>query len=119
MRRAGEAEEARGAYRLLLMTGQLRSRTAILSARAKVPEGVVLRSFASETVVLNLKSGKYHGLNPVGGRMLEVLTNSSSIEHAVRELANEYDRPIVEIEGDVCEFCFQLQTRGLVELTEG
>ena len=35
---------------------------AALSAR--IPQHVVFRGFATETVVLNLETGKYHGLNP-------------------------------------------------------
>jgi hypothetical protein len=44
----------------------------LLSASLRLPQHVVHRSFVAETVVLNLQTGKYHGLNPVGGRMLEV-----------------------------------------------
>ena len=46
---------------------------ALLASRARLPQHVVHRSFVAETVVLNLRTGKYHGLNPTAGRMLEAL----------------------------------------------
>ena len=39
----------------------------------RIPKHVVFRSFGSETVLLNLSTGQYHGLRGTGGRMLEVL----------------------------------------------
>lgn len=41
---------------------------ALLAARPPVPDHVVYRAFVDETVVLNLDTGRYHGLNAVGGR---------------------------------------------------
>jgi DNA-binding CsgD family transcriptional regulator len=41
--------------------------------RVRVPQHVVHRAFPARTVVLNLETGKYHGLNPTAGRMLTAL----------------------------------------------
>ena len=49
------------------------SREDVLAARPSVPEHVVYREFVQETVILNLETGTYHGLNPSGGKMLETL----------------------------------------------
>jgi coenzyme PQQ synthesis protein D (PqqD) len=87
----------------------------LLEKSIRVPEHVVYRAFAKETVVLNLQTGKYHGLNPVGGRMLDVLERLPTAE-AVAQLADEYALPVDEIERDVCEFCAGLLERGLIEL---
>jgi hypothetical protein len=53
-----------------------------LASRPRVPEHVVYRTFVNETVVLNLETGAYHGLNPVGGRMLAALDGADSVAHA-------------------------------------
>jgi len=55
--------------------------------RARVPNNVVYRTFAYETVVLNLNTGKYHGLNRTAGRMLESLDRSPTVGEAVELLA--------------------------------
>jgi hypothetical protein len=91
---------------------------ALLAAKARLPEHVVYRAFVKETVVLNLQSGKYHGLNPVGGRMLEVLTSAPTVRDGAAKLADEYGINAAEIESDVCEFCSDLLERGLIELGE-
>lgn len=85
-------------------------------AAVRVPEHVVYRSFAQETVVLNLHTGTYHGLNQTAGRMLEVLEEKSTVDLAARSLAEEFRRPLGEIEADLCRFCEQLAERGLLEI---
>ena len=62
-----------------VVVGKL-SREDILSARPAVPDHVVYREFVNETVVLNLETGTYHGLNPSGGRMLEALGSAPAFE---------------------------------------
>lgn len=85
-------------------------------SRARVPEHVVYRSFAHETVILNLRTGRYHGINTTGGRMLDLLANEYTVETAAAALAEEYGRPHDEVERDVLEFCADLAQRGLIEL---
>ena len=50
----------------------------ILDRAFRLPDHVVYRSFALETVVVNLERGVYHGLNPTAGRMLESLEQAPS-----------------------------------------
>lgn len=88
---------------------------ALLAASVRLPEHVVHRGFAAETVVLNLQTGKYHGLNPVAGRMLEVLEQVGSVQDAAHQLAAEYDQPLQTIEEDICALCTDLAERGLIE----
>jgi Coenzyme PQQ synthesis protein D (PqqD) len=91
---------------------------SLLRTKVKVPQNVVFRRFPAETVVLNLQTGKYHGLNPTAGRMLEALAESVSVSEAVEALAAEYDRPAAGVERDVQDLCRALLDRGLIE-TEG
>jgi hypothetical protein len=88
----------------------------VLAAKARVPDHVVFRSFAAETVVLNLETGQYHGLNPTGGRMLELLGRAASVAAAAVALAGEYEEPVGRVEADLCAFCTELAGRGLIEL---
>jgi hypothetical protein len=87
-----------------------------LSTRVRVPDHVVHRRFPAETVVLNLETGRYHGLNPTGGRMLEVVESAANLRQAANQLANEYGRALGEIERDLRAFCIELAERGLVVL---
>jgi hypothetical protein len=86
----------------------------LLHARARLPQHVVHRSFVAETVVLNLRTGKYHGLNPTAGRMLEALESSPTIGEAVPALAEEYGLDPERIESDLLTLTRGLLERGLI-----
>jgi hypothetical protein len=89
---------------------------SLLRANVAIPRHVVYRSFPSETVVLNLQTGRYHGLNPTAGTILAALERAPCIADAVAVLAREYARPPLELERDVRELCSALLERGLIEL---
>lgn len=88
----------------------------ILNARLRLPDHVVHRNFVTETVVLNLKTGKYHGLNPTAGRMLDVLGDAPSVGDAAAMIAEEYGEDRVAVEADLVAFCRDLLDRKLVEV---
>jgi hypothetical protein len=105
---------------------QIGSHTSILaasgpppSARVRIPDAVVYRAFAHETVILNLETGLYHGVNPTGGQVLDALVESGSIEGAVAALAARYQASPAEVRGDVHAFCRALIERGLLVVESG
>jgi len=77
---------------------------------------VVYRDFPEETVVLNLETGQYHGLNATARRMLEALDDAGDVELAVAQLAAELDVPRSRIEAGLSKLCAGLAARGLLEL---
>jgi hypothetical protein len=87
------------------------------TARASIPSHVVYRAFAAETVILNLETGKYHGLNSTGGRMLELLDRCESVSEALAAFASDYGKQPAEVEQDIRVFCNRLFERGLIEIT--
>jgi hypothetical protein len=86
----------------------------ILAGRVRVPEHVVYRDFADDTVILNLESGMYHGLNPTAAKMLVSLAAAPSVGSAVDELTAEFGQPREVIERDVLDLCRTLEERGLI-----
>lgn len=95
------------------------SQTSLLKAKIKLPRHVVYRTFPSETVVLNLQTGKYHGLNPTAGRMLETLERAESVLDAATIAAGEYEQSQATTERDMCSLCSSLLERDLIEIEEG
>jgi hypothetical protein len=89
---------------------------SLWQARVRVPDHVVYRSFEAETVLLNLRTGAYHGLNPSGARMFELLRDLGSVELAIREAASEFDQPLDVIRPDVTDLCSDLAARDLIEI---
>src|SRR4051812_32015266 len=99
-----------------LASDQVEAVVPILDSTVVVPEHVVYRSFVNETVILNLQTGQYHGLNPTGGRILEALVREPRVRDAARTIADEFAQPLTEIDRDIEAFCRDLHDRGPIEL---
>jgi DNA-binding transcriptional ArsR family regulator len=89
---------------------------SLLSSTIAVPQHVVYRSFPSETVMLNLNTGRYHGLNPTAGRMLAALAQSGSLAAAAAAVGEHHGLPRATVERDLFALCAALLERGLIEL---
>lgn len=90
--------------------------TELLSARVTVPDAVVYRSFAQETVVLNLETGLYHGLNPTAGLMLDALVDADSVGAAAEQVAVAHGWPLARVQRDLCTLCDALNERRLLTI---
>ncbi|TML66648.1 MAG: PqqD family protein [Actinobacteria bacterium] len=99
------------------MTGAVADRDEILSSRVVIPDNVVLRAFEAETLLLNLDTGTYHGLNQTGARMLDLLRETDGdVGRSLETLSQEYDMPQDELAEDLVRLCRELVDRGLLEL---
>lgn len=94
---------------------ELKSPPLALPTTVRVPQHVVYREFVAETVVLNLNTGIYHGVNPTGGRMLKLLDELGHVGRVAARLADEYRRPRSEVAADLETFCRDLLARDLIE----
>jgi hypothetical protein len=52
-----------------------------------LPHHVVVRSFVAETVLMDVNTGRYYKLDPVGGSLLEALQEHGTIGAAAEALA--------------------------------
>jgi hypothetical protein len=95
------------------------SAASLSTSKIKVPQHVVYRGFPAETVVLNLETGKYHGLNATAGSMLEALERATCLRDAASAVSGEYGQPQDVVERDMCELCSALLERGLIEVDGG
>ena len=90
--------------------------SSLLASKVTVPQHVVYRSFPAETVVLNLETGKYHGLNATAGRMLDALEQAPCVRDAAAAVADGFEQPQGVVQKDMCELCRLLLDRGLIEI---
>jgi hypothetical protein len=77
---------------------------------------VVFRDMAQETVLLNIRTGRYHGIDAIGARFFEVMRSGDPLSKLVGALAAEYKQPIDRMERDLAAFCGQMVDLGLIEL---
>ena len=81
----------------------------------RVPEHVVYRDFAEQTVALNLQTGRYHGLNPTAAAMVDALREAPNVAAAAERLAPTWDVSPEVLLADLLELCEGLESRGLLE----
>ena len=86
------------------------------SERVTVPDDVLIRVLDGESVILNLDSESYFGLDEVGTRMWEVLTEASSIQAAYEQLLTEYEVEPAVLRADIDNLVGQLVESGLLNL---
>lgn len=86
------------------------------SQKVTIAPDVLCRIIGDETVLLNLKTELYLGLDVVGTRMWAVLQESASIEDAYHVLAGEYEVAPDELRRDLEEFVGELLTQTLVQV---
>lgn len=77
---------------------------------------VVAREVGNETVLLDLESGKYFGLEQVSLRVWQEIENGHSLEKICEKLLEEYDVSRDVLEKDILALAENLLTRKLVTL---
>jgi hypothetical protein len=102
-----------------MLSDALPDATSLPTARVRIPQHVVYRRLPTETVVFNLQTGRYHGLNTTAGTMLEALEHAPSVRDAAAVVAGEYAQPQELVERDLHALCDGLLARGLIELDGG
>lgn len=70
---------------------------------------------AQETVLLNIQTGRYHGIDAIGARFFEVMRSGDPLSSVVGVLAAEYKQPMDRIRQDLAKFCEQMFEFGLIE----
>ena len=81
-----------------------------------IPPQVMSRLVDDETVLLDLKSGIYFGLDGVGKRIWESIAEGRSLAETAAVIAAEFDVDESTAEADLVRFAGELVERGLLEL---
>jgi coenzyme PQQ synthesis protein D (PqqD) len=84
--------------------------------RVRVPDDVLISNLQDESVILNLNSERYFGLDNVGTRMLSALSTSNSIEAAYELLLDEYEVEPQALRQDLTSLIENLLQQGLVAI---
>ena len=83
-------------------------------AKLRLSSDVVFRELDGESVVLDLSSGRYFGLNAVGTRIWQLIGQGDAVDGLIKTVTAEYEADEATIERDVLALLEELETRGLV-----
>ena len=84
--------------------------------RASAPAHVMVRFLDRESVLLNLETEKYFGLDETGTRMWQLLTASPNIDAAYQELLEEFDVEPELLRSNLVELLSRLVDNGLLQV---
>jgi hypothetical protein len=79
-----------------------------------VHPSVICRELSGETVLLNLESGVYYGLDAVGTRVWQLLVQGCTIAAVCETMVEEYDVAPDVLRDDVVRLVGELRERGIV-----
>lgn len=89
---------------------------AVFSDRVVVPTYVLVRHLDGESVLLNLETEKYFGLDATGTRMWELMTHAPNIETAYGKLSEEFEVEPEVLRKHLSELLGQLVENGLLKV---
>ena len=87
------------------------------SDRVRIPDEVLISRLQEESVILNLDSERYFGLDDVATRILSVLAEADSIEAAYKSLLDEYDVDGQMLRQDLVALIESLLQQGIIEVS--
>ena len=85
-----------------------------LSDKVSIPTQVMARTVGDETVILDLASGTYYGLDPVGARMWQLMAEGQTLASICEVMLNEYEVTREALESDILRLTEELRAKGLV-----
>ncbi|MGB9463621.1 MAG: PqqD family protein [Candidatus Acidiferrum sp.] len=84
--------------------------------RAELLPHVLVRFLDKESVLLNLETERYFGLDETGTRMWQVVTAAPNIDAAYQELQNEFDVESELLRLHLTELLGRLVDNGLLQI---
>ena len=87
-----------------------------LSDKPTIPAQVMARQVGGETVILDLGSGTYFGLDPVGARAWQLIGEGKTLAEVCDTLFDEYDVARDTLERDILDLVEKLQAQNLITL---
>jgi coenzyme PQQ synthesis protein D (PqqD) len=89
-----------------------------LNHRAIVPDAVITRELDGETILLNLETGVYFGLDKVGTDVWRAILAAGTLEDALDRVQAEYDVEPGVLRTDFVRLVDELLAKGLLQRAE-
>ena len=84
--------------------------------KVTIPPQVMARAVGAETVILDLVSGTYFGLDPIGAHIWQLLGDGKSLAEVCAAMQLSHEVSSTDIERDVLALAKALQEQRLIEV---
>jgi len=88
-----------------------------LADRVTVPGHVLVRFLDKESVLLNIETERYFGLDETGTRMWQIVTVAPNVDAAYLQLLDEYDVEAELLRSNLTDLLSRLVENGLLQVT--
>lgn len=82
-------------------------------------DGLTEADLGDESVILDLNSGSYFGLNEVGARVFRMIKEPISVGSIVETLTGEYDVAPERLKADILDFLRMMREKELIKVLHG
>jgi len=86
----------------------------MMTQKIEISSEVLTQEVGGETVILDLKSESYFGLDEIGTRIWQLLQEQENIQTIIATMLNEYDVKEEQLEKDIQNLLTQLNKAGIV-----
>jgi hypothetical protein len=87
-----------------------------LTNKPTIPPQVMARQVGDETVILDLAGGTYYGLDPVGARIWQLMSERKTLAEICDTMLDEYEVTRDDLERDVVELANKLLEQKLINI---
>jgi hypothetical protein len=88
-----------------------------LESTVRLSKDQVSCDLNGEAAILNLKTGTYYGLDPVGATIWKMMEQPCTVESLREQMLRRYEVEPERIQSDLLDLLEKLKAEGLIEVT--
>ena len=85
-----------------------------LEQKVIVSDDVLFQILGGETVLLNMETEQYFGLNEIGSKIWELISKEKLISEVLTELLNEYEVEHETLKNDLLRILLKMEAKKLI-----
>jgi hypothetical protein len=90
----------------------------VFESKIKVSPDVLFQEINGETVLLDLKSESYFGLDVTGTRIWQLLQENDDLPAVHKIMSTEFEVEPAQLQKDLIEHMMELESAGLVTISD-
>ncbi len=88
----------------------------ILPKKIKISDSVLFQEIDNEYVLLNMKTELYFGLNDIGAKVWQIISQEGTTDTLIEKIMSEYDVPADTLRTDISQLLNELKKEQLISI---
>lgn len=90
-----------------------------MAGKIVISKDILFREIEGEAVLLNIRTGVYFGMNPVGTGIWRIMEKKKNLEDVLESMLENFEIDRKTCEQDLAEFVGRLEKNDLVSIENG